>query len=138
MVYAIEHNDEGIRLIEENKNRLGAFNLNVIKGKAPDCIVSLPVPDRAFIGGSGGRLKEILAKLLSLNPEIRVTVNAVTLETLTEATDAMTQAGMKPEIINIGVSRAKEAGSHHLMIAQNPVFIITGCIIAENTQSEVM
>lgn len=127
MVYAVEKENEGIRLVEENRKKLGAFNIKTIQGEAPDCLAALPTPDKAFIGGSGGRLKEILARLLEANPQIKVTVNAVTLETLDEAVASMAGMEMDPEIVSIDVSKARKAGSHHLMVAQNPVAVITGC-----------
>ncbi|MFT9055243.1 MAG: precorrin-6y C5,15-methyltransferase (decarboxylating) subunit CbiE [Ethanoligenens sp.] len=126
MVYAIEREDDALDLIAKNRNRLGAYNVTVVKGEAPACLTGLPRPDRAFIGGSGGRLGEILKRLTNANPHIRVTVNAVSLETLSEAVDVMTRMGLTPEIVQISAARAKKTGNHHLMMAQNPVYIITG------------
>jgi precorrin-6Y C5,15-methyltransferase (decarboxylating) len=135
MVYAVEKEDNALALIADNRKRLGAFNLKIIKGEAPFCIEELPAPDKVFIGGSGGRLREILERLILVNPKVRVIVNAISLETLNEAVEAMNLLGMCPEIVNVGVSRAKKAGSHHLMIAQNPVFIITGEITPKSDDS---
>ena len=81
---------------------------------------------KGFIGGSGGRLREILGRLLVINPNVRVTANAVSLETLDEAVKTMTKMGMEPEIVSISIAKAKKAGNHHMMLGQNPVFIITG------------
>lgn len=126
MVYAIEREDDALALIAENRRKLGAYNVKAVKGEAPSCFTGLPKPDRAFIGGSGGHLQEILKWLVGANPHIRVTVNTVSLETLFEAVDAMTRTGLAPEIVQIAVARAKQAGSHHLMMAQNPIYVLTG------------
>ena len=126
MVWAIERADEAVGLIAENRKKLGAYNLKIIKGQAPDCLSGLPAPDKVFIGGSGGRLREILEWLLVINPNVRVTANAVSLETLDEAVKTMTEMGMEPEIVSISIAKAKKAGNHHMMLGQNPVFIITG------------
>ncbi|WP_175266691.1 hypothetical protein [Acidiplasma cupricumulans] len=35
-------------------------DLNIINGEAPDALYNLPDPDIVFIGGSGGKIAEIL------------------------------------------------------------------------------
>lgn len=59
-VFAVEQNEEGITLIQENRKRFGAFNLTVIKGTAPDCLDGPQSPSHVFIGGSNGRLLDII------------------------------------------------------------------------------
>lgn len=125
-VYAIEKNEEAAALIEENKARFGADNLHIVRGTAPVALSELPPPDRAFIGGSSGNLKEIVAALVQKNPRIRVGINVIALESLTEALAAFSEQGFEyPDIVQISSARAKAAGARHLMMAQNPVFILT-------------
>jgi precorrin-6Y C5,15-methyltransferase (decarboxylating) len=126
-VFAFERTQEGCRLIRENAEKFGASNITVVAGEALSSFSKLPAPDAAFIGGSGGNLRDILEALLLMNPKVRLVVSAVTLETLSEATVLF--AGMViqgTEIVQLSVSRAKLMGAHHLMTAQNPVFIISG------------
>lgn len=126
-VYAIEHKPAGCRLIRENAKKLGVFNLTCIAGRAPDVLAGLPPPDAVFIGGSGGRLKAILERLLALNPAVRLVLSAITLETLTAAAESFFHLPLQEvEIVQIAASRARQAGGQHLMRAQNPVFIISG------------
>jgi precorrin-6Y C5,15-methyltransferase (decarboxylating) len=126
-VYAFEREEAGCGLIRENAKKLGVTNLTCINGEAPNSLAWLPAPDAAFIGGSDGNLGDILEYLLRLNPSVRLVVSAVTLETLTEATAAFTRLAVTDvEIVQISVSRAKLLGDHHLMMAQNPIFIISG------------
>lgn len=125
-VLAIEKEEEALGLIEENRLRLGAFNVTSVRGEAPGCFENLPRPDKAFVGGSGGNLSEILRRLADINPGIGVVVTAVTLETLSEATGEMERLGMEPDVVSVGIARARKVGSRHLMTAQNPVFIISG------------
>ena len=63
-VYAVERNPEGLKLIRENQEALRAAGLTVVSGEAPEALEGLPAPDQVFIGGSGGRLSEILAAVL--------------------------------------------------------------------------
>ena len=50
----------------------------------------------------------------------------MTLETVQEAMDEMETLGLEPEAVQIAVSRTRKAGEKHLLLAQNPVFLITG------------
>ena len=80
----------------------------------------------AFIGGSAGHLKEILQLLYSRNPEIRVVITAITLETIGQIMTLQKEMALpEPEIIQIQVSSAKKAGPYHLMQGQNPVYIVS-------------
>lgn len=126
MVYAVERNEEACSLIEENKRRFGTPNIEVVQGLAPEAMENLPTPTHAFIGGSAGNLKEILQSLLSKNPAIRIVINTVTLETIGEVTECLKELPLiEEETISISVARAKKLGSYHLMMGQNPIYIIT-------------
>ncbi len=126
-VFAVERDAQACEGIRQNREKFGAWHLTVVKGEAPQALSGLPAPDRAFIGGSGGRLGDILQAALQANPDVRVVINAVTLETLFEALDALKAlrvAGV--EITQVSASRARPVGAYRLMTAQNPVFILAG------------
>lgn len=126
MVYAVECNEEAVGLIRTNADRLGAWNLKVVPGKAPEALETLPVPSCAFIGGSKGNLAGILRILVEKNPSIRVVINAITLETVTEALNQLHNLEFEEiEIIQVFVAAGKQAGNSHMMLGQNPVFIIS-------------
>lgn len=59
-IYAIEKTAAGTSLIEQNCRRLGVTNVVSINGTAPEILYRLPAPDRIFIGGTGGQLRQIL------------------------------------------------------------------------------
>ncbi|MBD2040025.1 precorrin-6y C5,15-methyltransferase (decarboxylating) subunit CbiE [Microcoleus sp. FACHB-672] len=59
-IYAIEKTAVGTTLIEQNCRRLGVTNVVSINGSAPEILYRLPAPDRIFIGGTGGQLRQIL------------------------------------------------------------------------------
>ena len=126
MVYAVERNQEACDLIEQNKKKFGTPNIEVIHGLAPEAMEDLPMPTHAFIGGSAGNLKEILQSLLAKNPEIRIVINTVTLETIGEVTECLKNLPLiEEEIVSVSVAKAKKLGSYHLMMGQNPIYIIT-------------
>lgn len=123
-VYAVERSEKAAALIRKNCSRFGLTNVTVICGEAPEAFEQLPAATHAFIGGSGGRLGEILQALFRKNPCLRVVINAVTLETIGEITSILKECkAEEQEIVQVAVSRAKQAGSYHLMRAENPVFV---------------
>ena len=125
-VYAIERNQEACDLIEENKRKFGTPNIQVVHGLAPEAMEDLPAPTHAFIGGSAGNLKEIITCLLGKNPLIRLVINTVTLETMAEVSECLKALNLiEEETICVNVSRAKKLGAYHLMMGQNPIYIVT-------------
>ena len=123
-VYAIEKEAEAADLIEENKKRIGTPNVTVVRGTAPEAMDSLPAPTHAFIGGSSGNLKSIVEHLLSKNPDIRIVINSVTIETMNETLQTIKDLGLaEEEFVNVSVARARRLGRYHLMTGQNPVYI---------------
>ena len=125
-VYAVECKGEACALIRANRERFGAYNLELAEGRAPQALKELPAPDGVFIGGSDGELFPILQAAVEKNPALRVCLTAIAVETLGAAAAALTQLGMEPKITQITVARSRPAGGLNLMLGQNPVWIITG------------
>ena len=126
-VYAIEKKPAAAALIEENAKKFGTPNVEVHVGTAPEALTGLPAPTHAFIGGSSGNMKEILQLLLSKNPQVRVVVNAITLETVAEANSCFKELGFTDiDITQIQAAKAKKVGPYEMMMGQNPVYIFAG------------
>lgn len=125
-VYAVECRPEGCALIKANREKFRTRNLVLVEGLAPDALSDLPAPDAVFIGGSKGSLAAIVDAALDKNPDARICVSAIALETLSAAVAALTAKGRTVQVSQIAVSRAKAVGGLHLMIAQNPIYLITG------------
>lgn len=125
-VYAIEKNPKALELIEKNKHYHRAWNLDTIAGEAPEALEGLEAPTHAFIGGSSGKLERILEVLWQKSPGVRIVLNVISLETLQEAVKALKKYDIEQqEIVQVTVAKARQLGSHHLMMGQNPVYIIT-------------
>jgi len=125
-VYAIEKNSDAAALLYKNKQHFAVDHLDIIEGLAPKACVDLPVPTHAFIGGSAGNLKEIMQQLLKKNPNVRMVINCITLETVAEALDCLkTLPVTDTDIVQIMVGKSKETGSYHMMMGQNPIYIIS-------------
>ena len=125
-VWAVERNAAGVRLIRENADAFGCGNVHAVPGVAPDALVKLPVPDAVFVGGSAGELPSIVEAALEKNSQVRLCVPCVTVETLTEACALLSGSRFKGfEACQVSAARAEAVGSHHLMKAQNPVFLVS-------------
>ena len=125
-VYAVECRPEGCALIKANREKFRTRNLVLVEGLAPDALSDLPAPDAVFIGGSKGSLAAIVDAALDKNPDARICASAIALETLSAAVAALTAKGRTVQVSQIAVSRAKAMGGLHLMMAQNPIYLITG------------
>ena len=126
MVYAIEQKEEAAELIRENQKKFGVSNLQIIHGKAPEAFEGLPIPTHAFLGGTGGNMREIIGLLREKNPQIRIVVNCIALETLAEITALLQEWGiLDADIASVNISKSKKLGQYHLMMGQNPVYVIS-------------
>jgi precorrin-6Y C5,15-methyltransferase (decarboxylating) len=123
-ICAIEKNPDAALLIKKNLKSFHLGNVSVIEGEAPCALSNLPRPDAVFVGGSGGKMKEIIRATLALNPLAELVASAATLETVHEAASAFDASGIEWEAFQISVSKSKPAGGLHLMAAQNPVTLI--------------
>ena len=125
-VCAIEKKEEAAQLLEENKRKFAVDNLEVIRGTAPEALKELPTPTHAFIGGSSGNLKEIVELLLQKNENVRIVINCITLETVAEALHTIKEFGFtETDIVQMSVSKSRELGRYHMMMGENPIYIIT-------------
>ena len=125
-VYALEKNPYACELIEKNAAHTGARNVKVACGTAPDDLAGFPSPDKVFIGGSSGRMDEILDLILKANPKAVICATAVTLESLDAILKGFKERGMDYTVKCVNVSAAEKLGSYHLMRAENPVYILKG------------
>jgi precorrin-6Y C5,15-methyltransferase (decarboxylating) len=124
-VYAVEVKAEAIPLIRQNCAAFYLGNVTAVHGEAPAALEALPPPDAVFIGGSNGQLGEIISAVLIKNPAAGIVVTAVTLETVSAALAAFKEAGIEPEITQIGAGRGKKLGGLHMIEAGNPVTIFS-------------
>lgn len=124
-VYAVECENAALALLEENRKKLHAWNLRIVSGKAPMALKELPVPDAVFVGGSKGEMEAILSAALEKNAEVRICVSCIALETLQTVLHFCQTRGLQPRVVQLSVSDARSMGRLHLMMAQNPVFLVT-------------
>ncbi|KJS48450.1 bifunctional cobalt-precorrin-7 (C(5))-methyltransferase/cobalt-precorrin-6B (C(15))-methyltransferase [Desulfosporosinus sp. BICA1-9] len=125
VVYAIEHNSEAQALILANQLKFGVSNLRLIPGAAPDVFGELPPVDVCIIGGSNGRLSEIL-NTVPLVEGGRIVITAVTIETVAQGLKLLTDFNYQDiDTVSIQAVRWKAVQTLHMAQALNPIFIIS-------------
>lgn len=88
-IEAFEIRPECEAIIHENARKFGAPGIDIHIGDFLETDISeLPRPDAVFIGGHGGHLKEIMAKVMTvLTPDGVIVFNSVTSPVVTQMTD---------------------------------------------------
>lgn len=129
-VFAVEKNSDAIGLIKKNADKFKVKNITVIEGYAPEAMPDASEKiDVAFIGGSGGQLGGIIADIdKRMDAGGRIVINAVTLETLGQASSVFKErfdGKYAVEVICAQITRMKKAGGYNLFDALNPVYIFT-------------
>lgn len=126
-VYAVEKEEDAVELIRQNRRKFSVLHLSVVQGEAPAVLDGLPAPDSVFIGGCSGNLEAVMRTALYKNPKVRIVINAITLETLHAAVNAFASLHFTDvEISQVSVARANQAGPYHMMLGQNPVYVLSG------------
>ncbi len=126
-IYAIEHHHERLTHCQTNQQRFGVLNnMTIIEGSAPESCADLPAPDAVFIGGSGGKLNEILnLSFERLNVHGRIVITAVTEPTKSELHQSVAGLPNNVEIhwSQISISKGDEIAGQLLLRPQLPVLI---------------
>jgi precorrin-6Y C5,15-methyltransferase (decarboxylating) len=53
-------------------------------------------------------------------------INCITLETVSEAIQILKERPeLQSEIVQVGVARSKEIAHYHMMMGENPIYVIT-------------
>ncbi len=128
-VYAVEKNPEATALTDKNRHKFGCDNIEIIHDNAENAVQNLPIPDCVFVGGSGGELEKIINAAFEKNPEVKIIVTAVSLETLNGCINFFNEIGINTEVTQIAVTRTHRIGSHTMLKAENPIFIINTKIL---------
>jgi precorrin-6Y C5,15-methyltransferase (decarboxylating) len=124
-VFAVERNPQYIKHLKDNMRKFNSRNITLVEEFAPAGLDDLPDPDRVFIGGSGGHLWQILeASDARLPTGGRVVLNAVSLDTLTAATEFFENAGYELEVTTVNISRTRPLTDYKMFEAFNPVFVL--------------
>ena len=125
-VLAVEKDEDRVQLIRDNIRRMGAYGVQVISGEMPQCLASLPDPDRIFMGGGMGednRVLEIAAR--RLKPGGRLVLHLVLMGSLSRTRDYLQSLNWPFTVTQVAVSRSRSIAGDQRLVPLNPVFIVT-------------
>ena len=105
---AIESNEDRQQLIEFNRDALGVPGLQLVRGRAPDALEGLELPDAIFIGGGVTRAGVLDSCWQQLRSGGRLIANAVTLQSEAMLVNWREQHG--GDLTRIHLAHAKPLG----------------------------
>lgn len=125
-VVAIEKDEEALEIIEKNKNKFNAGNLEVVRGEALAVEENIyGMFDAIFIGGSGGNIEDIIMRYhLKLKNGCNMVLNFITIDNLYKAMNTLKGLNYEIECVQVSVNKIK--GKSYMMVANNSIFILTG------------
>jgi len=126
-VYAVEKNLDGIELIKENQKQFDLDNIKTIHGMAPEACPESIKYNRIFMGGTSGKMLDILKWCKTrLTEKGRIVVNTITIENTYRAIEAFKELEYKNiDVAQVQVSKGRFVGSVTMMESNNPVYIIS-------------
>jgi cobalt-precorrin-6B (C15)-methyltransferase len=124
-VIAIEKDEEALEIIEKNKEKFNADNLKVVKGEALLKVEEIKGEfDGIFVGGSSGNIESIIEKYgQKLKCGKYMVLNFITIDNVYKAIRVLEALNYETELIQLSISKSK--GKSHMLLALNPIFIIT-------------
>ena len=124
-VFAIERDHEAVQDILGNIQSFGLAGIQVVEAEAPEAFSGLPDPDAVFIGGSGGRIQEIVTEAIRrLTPGGWIVINCVTIENFSLAWEIMSAHGLGPAVTSVQLAHSGPVGRLHRLEPESPIFIL--------------
>ncbi len=126
-VYSIDIDPKAIELTKKNLEKFGISNVTVILGDAKEKISKLPQADTIFIGGTGGDTKDIVEICNSkLKSEGRIVIGTILIETLFSVLEVINKLKFTSvDITQVTISKSRKTSTGTMMLARNPVTIIS-------------
>ncbi|HSB56610.1 MAG TPA: precorrin-6Y C5,15-methyltransferase (decarboxylating) subunit CbiT [Nitrosopumilaceae archaeon] len=126
-VFSIDFDPKAIELTKKNIEKFHVSNITVIFGNATEKISELPTADAIFIGGTGGDTKDILTLCEGkLKSGGRIVIGTILLETLVAVLDEIEKLKFSSiDVTQITVSKSRKTSTGTMMLARNPVTVIS-------------
>ncbi|MHB8149992.1 MAG: precorrin-6y C5,15-methyltransferase (decarboxylating) subunit CbiE [Desulfobulbia bacterium] len=125
-VFAVDQHPEAFANVKNNIRQFGCYNIIPIQGEATEVLNSLPAPDRVFVGGSGGKLSEIIGQAAHRLPSGgRMVVNGVIGATVAEAPQCMAMHGLQVDLTRVQIERTTFPKTESGKVL-NPITVMTG------------
>lgn len=125
-VYAIDFDAEAVELTRKNLQKFGV-EAQVISGKAQDVLPSLPLVDAVMVGGTWGDAKQVINLAADrLKKGGRIVIDTILIETMYHALGAVSELNLaEVDVTQVTIAKARKVTTGTMMIARNPVMIIS-------------
>jgi len=126
-VLAVDYDENAIELTKKNIEKFDLSNISVIYGNAKEKILELEEADTIFIGGTGGDTKEIVELSENkLKSGGRIVVGIILIETLYSVLQILDKLQFESvDITQVTISKSRKTSTGTMMLARNPVTIIS-------------
>ncbi|MEM2923255.1 MAG: precorrin-6Y C5,15-methyltransferase (decarboxylating) subunit CbiT [Candidatus Nitrosocaldus sp.] len=126
-VYAIDRDANAIALLRENARRFSITTIEMVQGDAMDVLPSMPEVDAVFVGGTGGKMYDIVRLACTrLRSKGRIVVDTIMVESMSSALSAMYDLGLEDvDVTQVIVAKGRRISIGTMLIARNPVLIIS-------------
>lgn len=125
-IYAIDFDEKAIELTRKNLLKFGV-NAEVILSKAQDILPLLPQVDAIVIGGTWGNIEQIIQlSIAKLNKGGRLVIDTILVETVYKAITTINEIRLdEVDITQVTIAKARKVTTGTMMLARNPVMIIS-------------
>ncbi len=125
-VYAIDFDKNAVELTKKNLQKFGA-NAEVILGKAQDILPKLQQADAVIVGGTWGDTKQVIELAVGrVKNGGRIVIDTILIETMYQALATINELKLtEVDITQITISKARKVTTGTMMLARNPVMIIS-------------
>ncbi|MEK6930842.1 MAG: precorrin-6Y C5,15-methyltransferase (decarboxylating) subunit CbiT [Thermoproteota archaeon] len=126
-VIAIDYDTNAIELTKKNIEKFGLTNISVIFGNAKEKISELDLADAIFVGGTGGDTEEIVNLCQDkLKSGGRIVIGIILIETLYSVLQVLEKLQFDSvDITQVTISKSRKTSKGTMMLARNPVTIIS-------------
>jgi cobalt-precorrin-6B (C15)-methyltransferase len=126
-VYAIDFDEKAVELTKKNLQKFGVKAEEVILAKAQDVLPNLPQVNSIIVGGTWGDAKQVIGLAVGrLKKGGRIVIDTILIETMYQALTAINELELNEiDITQITISKARKVTTGTMMLARNPVMIIS-------------
>jgi precorrin-6Y C5,15-methyltransferase (decarboxylating) len=125
MVYAVEKKPDRVKMIQNNKNKLGAYGVEIVEGEMPACLAEIPDPDRIFMGGGLARDVRLLEEACyRLKSGGKIVVHLVLMGSLARVREYILGLGWSWTVTQVQICRSRSLVGDQRLEPLNPVFVL--------------
>lgn len=126
-IYAIDFDKKAVELTKKNLQKFGVEAEEVILGKAQDILPKLLEVDAIMVGGTWGDTRQVIELAVDrLKKGGRIVIDTIVIETLYRALTTINDLELKEiDITQVIISKARKVTTGTMMLARNPVMILS-------------